>query len=78
MFCLYGKHVGEKLYNYRKIPTLLAYVLVSQDRRLVETYRRLDDGTWRYETLEETGKLELPCLDLRLGLDAIYADTDLG
>ena len=68
---------GEKLHNYRKIPPLKAYVLVSQDRRLVETYRRLDDGTWRYETLEETGELELPCLDLRVSLDDVYTDVKM-
>lgn len=68
---------GEKLHNFRKIPSLKAYVLVSQDRRLVETYRRLEDGTWRYETLEKNEVLELPCLDTKLSLDEIYADTDL-
>ncbi len=68
---------GEKLHNYRKIPSLKAYILVSQNRRLIETYRRLEDGTWRYETLEQSGELQLPCLDLNLALNDIYADTDL-
>jgi Uma2 family endonuclease len=65
---------GEKLHNYRKIPSLKAYILVSQGQRLVEVYRRLGDGTWRYETVEE-GAVELECLELKLGLDEIYADT---
>lgn len=68
---------GEKLHNYSKIPSLKAYVLVSHDRRLVETYRGLSDGTWRYETLEKSGALELPCLDTKLSLEEIYADIDL-
>jgi Uma2 family endonuclease len=63
---------GEKLHSYQKIPTLKAYVLVSQQRRMVETFRRLEDGSWRYEALEEEGLLELPCLDLRLSLEEIY------
>ncbi|WP_337868562.1 Uma2 family endonuclease [Meiothermus sp.] len=67
---------GEKLHNYSKIPSLKAYVLVSHDRRLVETYRRLSDATWRYETLEKSGALELPCLDTKLSLDEIYAGVD--
>jgi Uma2 family endonuclease len=68
---------GEKLQNYRKIPSLKAYILVSHDRRLVEVYRRLEDGTWRYETLEGSGALELPCLGSRLSLEEIYADAGL-
>ncbi|WP_297561700.1 hypothetical protein [Meiothermus sp.] len=52
-------------------------MLVSYDRRLVQTHRRLADGTWRYETPEKSGALERPCLDTKLSLDEIYADTDL-
>lgn len=65
---------GEKLHNYRKIPSLKAYVLVSCDRKLVEVYRRLEDNTWRYETLEGEGALGFPCLDLKMDLAEIYAD----
>lgn len=66
---------GEKWHNYRKIPSLKAYILVSQEKRMVEVYRRFDDGTWRYETVEGEGVLELPCLDVKLGLDQVYADV---
>ena len=62
---------GEKLHNYRKIPSLQAYILVSQDRKLIEVFRRLPDQTWRYETLED-GALELPCVGLMLPLDDAY------
>jgi len=40
----------------------------------VEVYRRLEDNTWRYETLEGEGALEFPCLDLKMDLAEIYAD----
>jgi Uma2 family endonuclease len=65
---------GEKLHNYRTIPTLQAYILVSQDQRLVEVYRRLDDDTWRYETLDSTNPkpLGLPCIARDLSLEEIY------
>lgn len=65
---------GEKLHNYSKIPSLKAYILVSYNRKLVEVYRRLEDNTWRYETLEGEGALEFPCLDLKMDLAEIYAD----
>jgi Uma2 family endonuclease len=62
---------GEKLHNYKAMPTLKTYVLVSQDQKLVEVYQQLEDKTWRYESLEE-GILELPCLDLKISLQDIY------
>lgn len=68
---------GEKLHNYKTIPSLKAYVLVSQDQKLVEVYRRLEDGTWRYETLEGNDTLELPCLELKVGLEEIYRGIDV-
>ncbi|PZA08427.1 MULTISPECIES: Uma2 family endonuclease [unclassified Meiothermus] len=68
---------GEKLHSYKAIPSLNAYILVSQDQRLVEVYRRLEDGTWRYETLEGNDVLELPCLELKVGLEEIYRGVGL-
>ena len=67
---------GEKLYQYRKLSSLKAYVLISQDKRFIEIYRSQQDGSWRYETLEE-GTFTLPCLDLSLKLDDVYEDVSL-
>jgi Uma2 family endonuclease len=66
---------SEKLLNYRKIAGLKMYVLVSQQQRLIETYSRLDDGSWRYDTFEGEGELKLPCLELRLSLAQVYEDV---
>ncbi len=62
---------GEKLHNYRKIPGLQTYVLIAQNQKLIETYSRLPDGAWRYETIE-SGELELPCIGLKLALEDAY------
>ncbi len=62
---------GEKLHNYRKIPGLQSYILVAQDKKLIEIYSRLPDGAWRYETIE-SGELELPCIGLKLSLEDAY------
>ncbi|MDX2005920.1 MAG: Uma2 family endonuclease [Meiothermus sp.] len=69
---------GEKLHNYRAIPSLKAYVLVSQDQKLVEIYSRLDDNSWRYETFEpaDNKPLELPCINRPLSLDEIYKGVE--
>ncbi|MEM6430280.1 MAG: Uma2 family endonuclease [Deinococcota bacterium] len=68
---------GEKLHNYHRLEGLKAYILISQKSRLVEIYRALEDGTWRYETVEE-GSFELPCLDLELSIAEVYEDVELG
>jgi Uma2 family endonuclease len=67
---------GEKWQNYRKLPSLQAYILVSQKQRYVEIYRRMTDGSWRYEVLENEGTLELPCVNASMTLDDIYEDVD--
>ena len=67
---------GEKQLRYRQISSLQAYVLVTQHRKLIEVYRRLADGTWRYETLEETGMLELPCINCSMTLEDVYEDVE--
>jgi Uma2 family endonuclease len=44
---------GEKFHRYRRwLPTLTDYVLVAQDRPLLDHYHRQDDGTWALRTLE--------------------------
>jgi len=38
---------GEKLDNYRLIPSLTDYLIVAQDRMRVEHYSRISDDEWR-------------------------------
>jgi Uma2 family endonuclease len=68
----------EKLLAYRALTTLRYYLLVAQDRRLVELYRREADGGWRYEVSED-GELASDCggLSLRMTLADIYEDVVL-
>jgi Uma2 family endonuclease len=63
---------GEKLQNYTTIPTLKSYVLVSQDKPLVELFERLENSSWRYTSLGPEGILRLPCLELNLEVSQIY------
>jgi Uma2 family endonuclease len=59
----------EKFLAYRALDSLREYVLVSQDQRQVEVFRR-DDG-WRGELLSE-GVLRLDCLETALAAETIY------
>ena len=68
----------EKLLAYRALDALRYYLLVSQDRRLVEVYRRAADGDWRYEVVE-AGDMAIDCADLaiRFTLADLYEDVAL-
>ena len=66
----------EKLQAYRSLPSLRDYLLVAQDQRRVERYRRADDGSWHYEVYD-SGALRLGCdgLQVELSLDDLYEDV---
>jgi Uma2 family endonuclease len=61
-----------KLDEYKNLPGLERYALVSQDRRFVVLYKRVLDH-WEVVTLEDQGEIDLPCLDTTLTLEQIYA-----
>ncbi len=68
---------GEKFDRYREIPSLREYVLVRQDRVLVERFT-LADGGWvvgRSTRLDETLRLLSVGCDVPLG--EVYARVDL-
>ena len=61
----------EKRINYQKIESIQEIVLVSQDQRRVDLYRRDPDG-WTVETVEESGSVRLHALDVTVALEEIY------
>ncbi|HEU4629817.1 MAG TPA: Uma2 family endonuclease [Gemmatimonadaceae bacterium] len=67
----------EKLMVYRGIASLRAYLIVDQERRLVERHWRDADGGWRHATLAEQGEVPLPCPELVLTLDDVYEGVEL-
>lgn len=69
---------GDKFAMYRTVPSLTDYVLVSDNRVLVEHYSRQTDGSWRLiekSTLDET--LDLPSMNVRLSLANLYDKVDV-
>ncbi len=70
---------GGKFAIYRQIPTLQEYLLVSQDRLLVERYRRQGNGQWLLSDFTRPeDEVELASVRCRLGLAEVYAKVDLG
>ena len=64
---------GEKFQQYRKLPSLEDYILVSQDRRLIEHYSRQPDGRWLLSEFSELNDvIELPSIGCHLALRDVY------
>lgn len=66
---------GAEFGHYRRSPSLVEYVLVSQHERLVEHFRRTDDGHWILTEFRD-GVVRLPALGCELPLDEIYLDAE--
>lgn len=65
---------GEKLDNYRRIPTLTDYLLVAQDRLRVDHYSRLSATEWRLVSHETPdAQLTLSTPNATLTLADIYS-----
>ncbi|HOE41354.1 MAG TPA: Uma2 family endonuclease [Rhodoferax sp.] len=65
----------EKMLAYRTLPSLREYLLIAQDRRHVELYRRADSGTWFLAALPEGADVPLECVNASLTLDDVYEDV---
>ncbi len=66
---------GEKSRQYRGMPSVKEFVFVSQHQRFVEVFRRNPAG--RFELFEWTeGDVELLSVDVRISLQALYADAE--
>jgi Uma2 family endonuclease len=68
---------GTKFKEYRRIPTLLEYVLIDSTNGSVELYRRVG-AAWRLDEYGpgETFRLESIPLDVRVS--SLYEDIELG
>ena len=69
---------GEKFENYRQVPSLQEYVLVSHRERLVEVFRRTQTGDWARSEARSNASAKIESIGCRLEVDALYADVDLG
>jgi len=68
---------GDKLHAYRKLPSLQEYVLISQNLRRVEVYRRGTDLGWTFLTFEGDQIVKLSSVTLDVPLSTVYEDTDV-
>lgn len=69
---------NDKFAHYRRVPTLRAYVLVSQREERIEVYRRNDDGTWTLDEARPPAVARLDAIGCSLDVAEVYAGVDLG
>ena len=64
---------GKKFEYYRSIPSLKEYVLVSQEKQIVEVYFRQERGTWLYTVAQGLDKtILLNSIEYEIALKDIY------
>lgn len=69
---------GLKFLHYRQLPSVREYVLVSQDRVLVERFVRQPDDTWLLTTFADpAGEFALATVPVRVPLADVYRGVDL-
>jgi len=64
---------GEKLEHYKRISSLREVLLVAHDERLIEVWRRGEDGAWSRSEARR-GNLTLTSVPCTLEVDEVYRD----
>ncbi len=67
----------EKLLAYRTLASLREYVLIAQDKRQIDVYRRQPDDAWLLETLgkDDADVLQLESVGVGMSMAEVYEDV---
>lgn len=69
---------GGKFAHYRKLDSLIEYVLIAQTKPHIEHYVRQSDNRWLLEEADNlSATLHLPSIDCRLSLSEVYDKVDI-
>lgn len=69
----------DKLREYRQLPSLQAYLLITQDTPRIERYLRGDDPHWLYmDMVGMAGEITIPPLNCTLKLADVYKKVTFG
>lgn len=67
---------GPKFEQYRRIGSLKTYLLVSQEKPLIEVYERVGHF-WNYREYHQTNEtIELQSIGVTLMMDRVYQDIE--
>lgn len=67
---------GDKFADYRKLPSLQEYVLVSQNRINVEVFRRNTEGQWVLYSHEPGENIHLESINFNCPIEDVYEDIN--
>lgn len=68
---------GAKFRSYRRIPSLIEYILIAQDEAVCERFVRQIDGSWSLVSFAGfDASLEFTSINARIPLADIYAGVD--
>ena len=66
-----------KFLDYRSIPSLKEYVMVSQEPRSITHCTRISDDEWRIETVgEEQSVIRFTSIGVEVPFDEVYANLE--
>ena len=69
---------GGKFAHYRKLASLMEYVLIAQTKSHLEHYIRQPDNRWLLEEAESLhGTVHFPAIDCHLSLAEVYDKVDI-
>jgi Uma2 family endonuclease len=69
---------GDKFRHYRNLPSLQAYLLLSQYRIQAELFLRQPDGTWNLSSYQDPSEsIPLRVVDAELSLAEVYDKVEL-
>jgi Uma2 family endonuclease len=68
---------GDKFADYRNLPSLQEYILVSQNQISIDYYRRNTDNNWLLSSYQKDQELELISIGLKIAVNQIYEDVTL-
>ena len=70
---------GDKFHLYRQLPSLQEYVLIEQDKAVVESFsKQSDSDLWRISRVEGVdASVEFRSLGVVLSVETIYEDVEL-
>lgn len=68
-----GYDRGDKFYKYSQIPSFIQYILIHQDKPVIDSFVRQEDGTWKMrKSAGIEAFLNIPSLDLHTSLKNLY------
>ncbi|KYF78408.1 hypothetical protein BE11_35720 [Sorangium cellulosum] len=68
---------GDKFAQYRSVPSIIEYVLVSQKEVRIEHFQRQPDGRWLLSILGSGMQLELESIGVVIDVDRVYRKVPL-